>query len=178
MTIVIQAPNASPDLDGDFVSVFLGGSIDMGMAEHWQNRLAADLSDHNDPNFELVLYNPRRDDWDSSWVQDPTPGTQFHEQVTWELHRQDEADIRVYYFGADSKAPITLLELGLFSVYPDVIICCPKTFYRYGNVKIVADLYDIKIVETYDEMLAELKAKIAEFAAAQSEYMVDTTENL
>jgi hypothetical protein len=132
----------------------------MGMAEHWQERLASDLADYDDK--DLVLYNPRRDDWDASWVQDPTPGTQFHEQVNWELDRQDEADIRVYYFGADSKAPITLLELGLFSVYPNVIVCCPKTFYRYGNVKIVADLYDIKIVETYDEMVTALKAMIAE----------------
>lgn len=162
MTVVIKAPHPVPEPDLELypVSVFLGGSIDMGMAEHWQERLAADLSKYDDQ--DLVLYNPRRDDWDASWVQDPTPGTQFHEQVTWELDMQDEADIRVYYFGADSKAPITLLELGLFSVYPNVIVCCPKTFYRYGNVKIVADLYDIKIVETYDDMVAELKAMIAE----------------
>lgn len=162
MTILIKAPHPvpEPDFEPYPISVFLGGSIDMGMAEHWQERLASDLADYDDK--DLVLYNPRRDDWDASWVQDPTPGTQFHEQVTWELDRQDEADIRVYYFGADSKAPITLLELGLFSVYPNVIVCCPKTFYRYGNVKIVADLYDIQIVETYDEMVPALKAMIEE----------------
>ena len=159
MTVVYKAPHLPPDQEATSVSIFLGGSIDMGMAEHWQDRLTSDLSDYDE---ELVIYNPRRDDWDASWVQDPTPGTQFHEQVSWELELQESADIRVYYFGADSKAPITLLELGLFSVYPNVIVCCPKTFYRYGNVKMVADLYDIKIVETYDEMVVELKAMIDE----------------
>lgn len=138
------------------ISMFLGGSIDMGSAEKWQDRLANDLSDYND---NLLLLNPRRDDWDSSWEQDPTPGTQFHEQVTWELEAQENADSIVYYFSADSKAPITLLELGIFCSL-NVIVCCPKSFYRYGNVKMVCDRYDVLIVETYEEMLELIRAGI------------------
>ena len=42
MTIVIKAPNPVP-YDGK-VTVFLGGSIDMGVAEDWQTRLSKDLS--------------------------------------------------------------------------------------------------------------------------------------
>lgn len=151
MTIVVKAPNPVPA----GVTLFLGGSIDMGAAENWQERLASDL----DGIENLVLINPRRDDWDSSWVQDPTPGTQFHEQVSWELYHQENATGIVYYFAADSKSPITLLELGLFgNLEPEtVLVCCPKEFYRYGNVKMVCDRYSIDMVESYDDMLKSIR---------------------
>lgn len=156
MTIVVKAPNPVP-YDGK-VTIFLGGSIDMGQAEDWQTRLSKDLSYFGD---NVVLVNPRRDDWDASWVQDPTPGTQFYEQVEWELINQENAHGIVYYFAADSKAPITLLELGLFKDHP-VIVCCPKEFYRYGNVKMVCDRYGIDMVETYEDLVKFLRVAIDE----------------
>lgn len=153
MTTVLKAPE--PYIQDEKLSIFLGGSIDMGAAENWQERLTKDLSDYQN----LVILNPRRDDWDSSWVQDPTPGTQFYEQVSWELECQEQADIIVYYFTADSKAPITLLELGLFSE-DNVVVCCPKEFYRYGNVKMVCERYDITIVETYEDLIKLIRGSL------------------
>lgn len=161
MTRIIKAPE---QYDADnALKIFLGGSIDMGVAENWQDRLAKDLSDYADE--DVVLLNPRRDDWDSTWVQDPTPGTQFYEQVEWELVNQEQAHGIVYYFAADSKSPITLLELGLFKDHP-VIVCCPKQFYRYGNVKMVCDRYDIAMVETYEDLVKFLRAAIDDEVAA------------
>jgi hypothetical protein len=150
MATVLKAPE--PYEQDDRMAIFLGGAIDMGAAENWQDRLTKDLSDYQ----ELVILNPRRDDWDSSWEQDPTPGTQFYEQVEWELECQEQADVNIYYFTADSKAPITLLELGLFND-DNVVVCCPKEFYRYGNVKMVCERYGINMVETYDELLKLLR---------------------
>lgn len=161
MTHVIKAPEQYDA--GNALKIFLGGSIDMGAAENWQDRLAKDLSDYADE--DVVLLNPRRDDWDSTWVQDPTPGTQFYEQVEWELINQEQAHGIVYYFAADSKSPITLLELGLFKDHP-VIVCCPKQFYRYGNVKMVCDRYDIAMVETYEDLVKFLRAAIDDEVAA------------
>lgn len=155
MATVIKAPE--PFKQDDRLTLFLGGSIDMGAAELWQDRLAQDLEDYD----SIVILNPRRDDWDSSWVQDPTPGTQFHEQVSWELQHQSDADLIVYYFAADSKAPITLLELGLFGG-SNVLVCCPREFYRYGNVKMVCEAFSIDFVETYDQMVTHLRAVLDE----------------
>lgn len=151
---VIKAPQAY-EYDDDKIYLFLGGSIDMGSAEDWQTRLTKDLSEYDD----LVILNPRRDDWDSSWVQDPTPGTQFYEQVEWELESQEQASAIVYYFAPDSKSPITLLELGLFAD-ERVIVCCPKEFYRYGNVKMVCDRYGIAMVESYEDLLSEIELSL------------------
>jgi hypothetical protein len=88
--------------------VFLAGSIEMGQAEQWQQRIVAALSEAGD----LVILNPRRDDWDDSWEQradDP----QFSEQVSWELDMLDAADVVIMYLAPGTKSPVSLLELGL-----------------------------------------------------------------
>ena len=148
MATEIKAPNQYEFRPQDF-TIFLGGSIEMGAAEMWQDRLVKDLSHHEN----LVLLNPRRDDWDSTWVQDPTEGTQFYEQVAWEMDMQEQADVHVYYFAKDTKSPITLLELGQYGNSESTVVCCPKEFWRYGNVKMLCDRYDIELVETYEDML-------------------------
>ena len=46
MATMIKAPEPF-ELDTR-LALFLGGSIDMGAAEHWQERLAKDLEDYED----------------------------------------------------------------------------------------------------------------------------------
>ena len=159
MTKVYNAPETYPK-DTDDIKIFLGGSIEMGKAEPWQDRLAEELSEEND----VMVLNPRRPDWDSTWKQDPTPGTKFREQVDWELAAQDDADIIVYYFDPKTTSPITLLELGMYAVMHDgiskfVVVCCPKEYYRYGNVKIVCEKYGVNFVETYNELVVAIKGE-------------------
>jgi hypothetical protein len=154
----IKAPNPVP-LDYEHYRIFLGGSIEMGVAEQWQERLATALGGYPD---NVILMNPRRDDWDSSWVQDPTPGTQFHEQVTWELVNQECSALTVYYFDANTKSPITLMELGAYGLQePDAtVVCCPKEFWRYGNVAVFCNHYGIPLVHTFDELVYYVNEKI------------------
>lgn len=143
----IKAPNQVNITDTSY-AIFLGGSIEMNTAELWQERLAKSLSGYSD---DIVLLNPRRDDWDSSWVQDPTPGTKFHEQVVWELEQQETANLLVYYFDPNTKSPITLLELGAYGG-EDAIVCCHPSFWRYGNVAVFCARYDIPLVHSFDEL--------------------------
>ena len=67
-------------------SVFLAGSIEMGSAEDWQKSLGEWLSEKN-----YNVFNPRRTDWDSSWIQS-YENPQFSQQVKWELNSLDKAD--------------------------------------------------------------------------------------
>ena len=148
----IQSPNSFANIDK--ISVFLGGSIEMDTAEKWQNRLKSDLSE-----TDVVLLNPRRDDWDNSIVQrvyDPA----FSEQVNWELDAIDYADLIVFYFDPNTKSPITLMELGLFANSGKVIVCCPDGFWRKGNVEIVCNRSSIPLVNTYDQLVSCLKLLI------------------
>jgi len=139
--------------------VFLGGSIEMGTADLWQEALVESFIDFPD---NLVLLNPRRDDWDSSWPQDPAVGTNFEQQVTWELEAQEKADLLVYFFDAKTKSPITLLELGTFgySNPKRTIVCCPKEFYRYGNVAIFCNRYGITLVHSLNELINTIKKRV------------------
>ena len=64
-------------------TIFLAGSIEMGAAEEWQNVIEKTFE-----NEEVTFFNPRRNDWDSSWTHD---GEQFNTQVNWELNALDES---------------------------------------------------------------------------------------
>ena len=151
--IVIKAPEIITPKVLENITLFLGGSIDLGQAENWQERVSEALSSID----KLTLLNPRGDDWD-------TTKEQFKEQVNWELAAQEYADILLYYFSPGSKSPITLLELGLAtSTYNTdknhrrIIVFCNDSFYRYGNIKLVCDRYQIPLYEDFDTLISEIK---------------------
>jgi len=131
---IIKPPN---NIISSSRSVFLAGSIEMGKAINWQSEMENLLS-----GIPGVIYNPRRDDWDSTWVQSIN-SPQFFEQVTWELTALESASVIALYFAAGTKSPISLLELGLFARTGKVIVCCPEGFWRKGNVDIVCARYNI-----------------------------------
>jgi hypothetical protein len=129
-------------------TIFLAGSIDNGSAVDWQAEVENYFSDREN----VLLFNPRRDDWDTSWKQDITD-PQFFQQVTWELNGLDRADRIILYFAPGSKAPISLLELGLYAASGRVAICCPSSFWRRGNVEIVAERFGIPFYEELGGLL-------------------------
>ncbi len=135
--------------------IFLAGSIEMGAAENWQEVIEDTFRHKSD----LVIFNPRRDDWDSSWVQKESNG-QFNYQVNWELDKLTEADIIFMYFAPDTKSPISLLELGLYADTKKMIVVCPDNFWRKGNVDIVCNRYDIPIYETLDKGIGALRTRL------------------
>jgi hypothetical protein len=152
---VIKAPQSfENELANYKSSVFLAGSIEMGKAVDWQKKIEYALQKEN-----VLILNPRRDDWDSSWEQN-IENKQFREQVEWELKAQEKAKMIVMYFSPETKAPITLLELGLFAKSNKIIVCCPEGFYRKGNVDIVCKRYDVPMVSDIDGLVYAVKHSI------------------
>ena len=152
-SIEIQAPNELITKNG-YISVFLGGSIEMGKAEDWQKILIKAFSDK-----QIIFLNPRRNDWDSTWEQKIT-NPEFKLQGTWELTALEFSDIIVMYFDPNTKSPISLLELGLHAKSKKLIVFCPEGFWRKGNVDIVCERYGITQVDSVDELIKTLE-KIA-----------------
>lgn len=101
---------------------------------------------------DFVFYNPRRKDWDATWIQEFT-NPQFFQQVTWELDALDAATHIVLFFEPGTKSPISLLELGLHARLSNVIVCvvCPDGFWRKGNVDIVCNKYGLLQFNTLEE---------------------------
>ena len=136
-------------------SLFLGGTIDMGNSYDWQQEIKEYIENNNSKLQEWVILNPRRDDWDSSWVQH-IDNPQFNEQVTWELDAMDIADLRLFVFLPNSKSPVTMLELGLYKDKPCVVYC-PFEFYRSGNIHIVCKKFNIPYYTDWDQFKNSLK---------------------
>jgi Nucleoside 2-deoxyribosyltransferase like len=153
MSQIIYSPHPIPA--SSLPKIFLSGSIDNGQAVDWQTRLCDAC-----PDLDVIFLNPRRPDWDSTW--EPVKSNPlFHEQVSWELDGLELADLIVVYITAASKAPITLLELGLHARQDNLVVCCEEGFWRKGNVDIVCERYGIAQVDTFDELLAFLKSSLA-----------------
>jgi nucleoside 2-deoxyribosyltransferase-like protein len=139
--IEVKAPKDYKDIEDLRFSVFLAGSIDQGRAIEWQQKLVEELA-----NFEILILNPRRDDWDFSWEAD---NPKFEEQIEWELAAQEDCDLILFVFTYDSKSPVTMLELGLFAMRNDSIVLVEEGYYRQGNIDIFCKRYNIPI---YHEM--------------------------
>lgn len=142
---VTKAPQRIREFEAE--SVFLAGSIEMGAAEDWQTATAERLVVEG---FHVV--SPRRDDWDSTWVQsiaDP----RFREQVEWELDYLDSCHRILLYLSPGTKSPISLLELGLYAKSDKLIVACPDGFWRKGNVEIVCARYGVPLYEKLERAI-------------------------
>lgn len=156
--IILKPPVEDSFIGWSNPRIFLAGSIEMGKAENWQEKLQNDL-----PNRNLIIYNPRRDDWDSSWEQKIT-NKNFYEQVNWELSALERSDIIAMYFAPDTQSPISLLEFGLYANNHSnkMIVCCPDGFWRKGNIDVTAQRYGVPVHNNYDTWLVNIKNKIEE----------------
>lgn len=149
---IFKAPDFTPfNQPQKSQMVFLGGSIEMGAAENWQLRIGRIF----DASGYIVL-DPRRDDWDSTWTQS-IENEEFANQVKWELEGLEKANAVILHFDAQTKSPITLLELGLLSQKKPTatFVSCGLSFWRRGNVEIVCDRYRVSLSQTLDEAIGK-----------------------
>jgi nucleoside 2-deoxyribosyltransferase len=159
---VVEAPNI---VDAYWnIKIFLAGSIEMGKAEPWQDVLIKQLEalpmEHN---HDIVVFNPRRAEWDASWEQDIS-NPKFTEQVDWELDNLDRSDIIVFYFDPNTMSPITLMELGyVINLDKNLVVCCPKGFWRRGNVQVLCERYNIPVLDSFDDIVEVVKFFHAEY---------------
>lgn len=126
---------------------FIAGSIEMGLVDDWQAKVCRALDSE-----EVCLLNPRRDAWDSSWEQ-TLENPNFVQQVDWEMDALITSQVVLMYFHPATKAPITLLELGLGANNRQLIVCCPEGFWRKGNVDMVCRKFGVSQVPDLDALI-------------------------
>jgi hypothetical protein len=155
MATIIKPPTPLPT-GVEQRMLFLAGSIDLGAAPDWQRELATSLLDIP----RLLILDPRRDAWDSSWSQskdDPN----LRGQVEWELDGLERASVIAYYFAPGSKSPVTMIELGLHARGGKAVVCCPEGFWRKGNVDIVCERYGVEQVDDLEALATALRRRLA-----------------
>lgn len=144
--------------------VFLAGTIDNGDSTNWQDSLIWHIKNYNhsidydsDESIgDILIYNPRRDDWDSTWSHQ-----QIREQIEWEQEKLEEADLIIMNILDDSKSPISLLELGLYGPSGKLVCFCTGLFYRYDNVYMTCKRFSIPLYNCHEpRKIAEIIEKI------------------
>jgi len=127
----------------------------MGNAPNWQAELIAALAPH-----DLTILDPRREEWDASWRQS-IDEPKFREQVEWEVDGLERADLIAMWFAPETKAPITLLELGLFARSGKLVVGCPDGYWRKGNVEVVCARFGAPLVGDWATFVAAVSAKLS-----------------
>lgn len=150
----IYKPPVRPKVDKP--SVFLAGSIEMGVAKNWQKELASALE-----RLPVMIFNPRRDDWNKDWKQDIS-NPPFKDQVLWEMEYLDRVDVIALFFQPGTMSPISLLELGLLVKEKKLIVCCPEGFWRRGNVQVICERFKIPLVENIEELAEQVKGRLVD----------------
>ena len=150
----VLKPPTPLDVRADERAIFLAGSIEMGKAVDWQADLTKALATRDG-----VILNPRRDEWDSTWTQSITDA-RFRQQVTWELDGLDLADVIAMWFAPDTKAPITLLELGLHARSRRVVVGCPDGYWRKGNIEVVCERFGATLCHDWASFVAAVERAV------------------
>lgn len=125
-------------------TVFLAGSIEEGAAVDWQSEVAAKFI-----KAGIDVLNPRRKDFKK--VEQSMENADMTQQIIWELKGLDCCTDILMNFCKDTKAPITLLELGLYADSGRLIVVCPDDFYRQANVQIVCTKHNIPFFTTINK---------------------------
>jgi len=147
-------PNKSPIIPG-VPWIFLAGSIEMGKAKDWQTEVIEKLEP-----YEGIILNPRRADWDATWEQSIS-NPNFKEQVQWEWWYLQMANYKFFHFEPDTLSPITFGEFTRHYDSENVIVSCPKGWWRRGNVEILSDLAGIPVHDSLEEATDALIKKLS-----------------
>ena len=137
------------------LNLFLGGTIDNGVSEDWQQQLVDALN--VDTVHPIMIYNPRREQWNSNEGEEG-----LETQIKWELYHLERANLIVMNILPNSKSPISLMEIGLFARKHNLMVFCTKDFYRYKNVEVVCQQYGIPLFNTND--ISIIRDKVLEVA--------------
>ena len=126
-------------------SVFLAGTIDNGDSLNWQDKVIIELINLG---VSCEIYNPRREHWNSNTTKE-----ELEKQIKWEQDHLDRANIIVMVLLDDSKSPISLLELGLYANTNKLIVFCTPNFYRWDNVRLTCEKYNIELVQNLNPLI-------------------------
>ena len=119
--------------------VYLAGST---KGDNWQGRFVREMSGLN-----VDVFNPRNNVVDG--------------QYGWEIDHLNIATVIALYFDPKDPSPSGLLTLGMFAKTDRLIVCCPKIFYKKGDVDIICEREDIHTIETLDLLIEHTVARVS-----------------
>jgi hypothetical protein len=144
----IEAPQV---YDGNEPSLFLAGGI-TGCPD-WQREMVAGLQD-----LSLVIFNPRRAHFPQHWNVD-------REQIEWEYTYLRKTTAISFWFPQETLCPITLYELGAWSMTnKKIFLGVHPNYQRIQDIKIQTALVrpEIALVQTLEELNRSIRSWISD----------------
>lgn len=135
---VIRPPE---EFDGSGPSIFMAGGI--SGCPPWQDWMLDRLKASS-----ILFLNPRRDDW-------PDDPAEIERQVRWEHRHLRAASALLFWFPRETLCPITLYELGCWSMTgKPIAIGVHPEYPRALDVKLQTKLArpDLSIVPTLEDL--------------------------
>lgn len=133
--------------------LFLGGGItscpDWQADVLWELRLI-----YPDSSADLIVLNPRRAEWP---IGDPDAS---EAQIEWEHQALRWADVICFWFPCETLCPITLYELGAWSMTDkELVVGCHPDYQRLADVQIQTRLTrpDVEVKVGFADFLQELR---------------------
>ena len=142
----VQCPAEVTPRDGER-SVFLAGGI--SSCPDWQMQLLGLLSD-----TDWLLINPRREDFDSS------DAGMAQAQIEWEHRHLRLADAIAFWFPPQTLCPITLYELGAWSMtHKPLFVGVDPQYKRRVDVIIQTQLArsDVRVADSLEGLAERLR---------------------
>lgn len=144
---LLTAPTYMPRPSSAGKRVFLAGGITN--CPDWQKEMINHLKDTS-----LLLYNPRRDDFD---VKVPDAA---QIQIQWEFDHLRKAQAILFWFPSETMCPIVLFELGAWSMTDKpIFVGCHPSYQRRYDVVMQMRLArpDVKVVQSVVELASQVK---------------------
>ena len=135
----------APDEDKE-IRIFLAGGITG--CPNWQLALTVKLE-----KMDITLYNPRRANFP---MGNKGEGLK---QVKWEVEHLDKADAIVFWFPKETLCPITLFELGSWSMTSKpIFVGCHPDYQRRFDVETQLSIRrpEIEIVYSLDSLSKQI----------------------
>jgi hypothetical protein len=78
----------------------------------------------------------------------------------------EEADLVFVYFASEGLSAVTMFEFGhclakMQNGRGTMLVCCEDGYARRGNVQIACARYDIKLLDTMENVVEEIKGTLA-----------------
>ena len=146
----VEAPS---EYDGPSPSVFLAGGI--SGCDDWQARMAKMLAP-----LDVVVLNPRRAHFP---VDDPATA---EAQIRWEHRHLRRAGARLFWFPGATLCPITLYELGAWSMVPGpLFVGVDPAYARRRDVEIQTMLArpDVRVVDSLHDLARQVERFARDF---------------
>lgn len=138
--MIYITPDNKKRKNNKYKSIFFAGTIDNGDSINWQEELSKLLEQLN-----VNIYSPRCLNWNPNCTKN-----EIVNQIKWEQKHLDNSDMIIMVLLDNSKSPISLLELGLYAKSKKIIVFCTDKFYRYDNVQLTCEKYNIPLINSTD----------------------------